>query len=204
MSTDGGFAAGVAPRGERGLRRCPPRTHATGWRRAARVRGDAAFMPNHRLLPSGKGRGRLWYLGVIDTGTVLRGFAASRNAWGAFYQAGQSCISVQRIYVHEKVYDRFMSKFTDETRKLRLGDPMLEDTDVGPVIDTASADRIMMWIEEARRQNAPLRPAAARPDAGRNIAGHRTESLHQLSGQVQRDRQAQDHGQLPVRSGAGP
>jgi acyl-CoA reductase-like NAD-dependent aldehyde dehydrogenase len=93
---------------------------------------------------------------IIDEDPPDLDFAASRNAWGAFYQAGQSCISVQRMYVHEKVFDRFLSKFTDETRKLRLGDPMLEDTDVGPVIDTASADRIMSWIEEALDKGAKL------------------------------------------------
>ncbi len=93
---------------------------------------------------------------IIDEDPPDLDFAASRNAWGAFYQAGQSCISVQRMYVHEKVFDKFMSKFTEETKKLRLGDPMLEDTDVGPVIDTASADRIMRWIEDALDSGAKL------------------------------------------------
>ena len=93
---------------------------------------------------------------IIDEDPPDLDFAASRNAWGAFYQAGQSCISVQRMYVHEKIFDRFISKFVEETRKLRLGDPMLEDTDVGPVIDTASADRIMKWIEDAVGGGATL------------------------------------------------
>ena len=93
---------------------------------------------------------------IIDEDPPDLDFAASRNAWGAFYQAGQSCISVQRMYVHEKIFDRFISKFVEETRKLRLGDPMLEDTDVGPVIDTASADRIMKWIEDAVGRGATL------------------------------------------------
>src|SRR3990167_1480348 len=93
---------------------------------------------------------------IIDEDPPDLDFAASRNAWGAFYQAGQSCISVQRMYVHEKIFDRFISKFVEETRKLRLGDPMLEDTDVGPVIDTAAADRIMKWIEDAVGRGATL------------------------------------------------
>ncbi len=93
---------------------------------------------------------------IIDEDPPDLDFAASRNAWGAFYQAGQSCISVQRMYVHEKIFDRFISKFVEETRKLRLGDPMLEDTDVGPVIDAASADRIMAWIEDAIDRGATL------------------------------------------------
>ncbi len=93
---------------------------------------------------------------VIDEDPPDFDFAASRNAWGAFYQAGQSCISVQRIYVHEKIFDKFLEKFIHETKKLKLGDPMLEDTDLGPVIDDHSADRIMNWIDEAMEKGADL------------------------------------------------
>jgi len=93
---------------------------------------------------------------IIDEDTPDMDFAASRNAWGAFYQAGQSCISVQRIYVHEKIFDKFLADFINETKKLKLGDPMLEDTDLGPVIDNDSADRIMRWIDEALENGAEL------------------------------------------------
>jgi acyl-CoA reductase-like NAD-dependent aldehyde dehydrogenase len=93
---------------------------------------------------------------IIDEDPPDLDFAASRNAWGAFYQAGQSCISVQRMYVHEKIFDKFLDKFVEETKKLKLGDPMLEDTDVGPVIDTHSAQRIMSGIEEALENGAQL------------------------------------------------
>lgn len=93
---------------------------------------------------------------IIDEDPPDFDFAASRNAWGAFYQAGQSCISVQRIYVHKNIFDRFVEKFIDETKKLKLGDPMLEDTDLGPVIDNESADRIMDWIDEAVNNGAKL------------------------------------------------
>ncbi|HVY55157.1 MAG TPA: aldehyde dehydrogenase family protein, partial [Thermodesulfobacteriota bacterium] len=93
---------------------------------------------------------------IIDEDPPDLDFAASRNAWGAFYQAGQSCISVQRMYVHEKIFDKFIGKFVEATRKLKLGDPMLEATDVGPVIDTQSADRIMVWIEDALANGAKL------------------------------------------------
>ena len=93
---------------------------------------------------------------IIDEDPPDLEFAASRNAWGAFYQAGQSCISVQRMYVHEKIFDKFADKFIEETKKLKLGDPMLEDTDLGPVIDDHSADRIMAWIEEALEKGAEL------------------------------------------------
>jgi acyl-CoA reductase-like NAD-dependent aldehyde dehydrogenase len=93
---------------------------------------------------------------IIDEDPPDLDFAASRNAWGAFYQAGQSCISVQRMYVHDKIFDRFLDKFISATKALKLGDPMLEDTDVGPVIDTDSADRIMKWIDEAVESGAKL------------------------------------------------
>jgi acyl-CoA reductase-like NAD-dependent aldehyde dehydrogenase len=93
---------------------------------------------------------------IIDEDPPDLDFAASRNAWGAFYQAGQSCISVQRMYVHEKTFDKFISRFVEAARKLKLGDPMLEETDVGPVIDTQSADRIMKWIEDALAKGAKL------------------------------------------------
>ncbi len=93
---------------------------------------------------------------VVDEDPPDFGFAVRRNVWGAFYQAGQSCISVQRIYVHKKIYDRFISDFVEETKKLKVGDPMEEDTDVGPVIDDRSADRIMSWIEEAINDGAEL------------------------------------------------
>jgi glyceraldehyde-3-phosphate dehydrogenase (NADP+) len=93
---------------------------------------------------------------IIDEDPPDLDFAAGRNAWGAFYQAGQSCISVQRMYVHEKTFDKFINSFVEATKKLRLGDPMLEDTDVGPVIDSGSADRIMEWIEDALSSGAKL------------------------------------------------
>lgn len=93
---------------------------------------------------------------IIDEDPPDMDFAASRNAYGAFYQAGQSCISVQRMYVHEKIFDKFLDKFISATKALKLGDPMLEETDVGPVIDTDSADRIMKWIEEALDSGAEM------------------------------------------------
>ena len=93
---------------------------------------------------------------IIDEDPPDMDFAVERNAWGAFYQAGQSCISVQRMYVHEKIFDEFMDKFVSATKALKLGDPMLEDTDVGPVIDDHSAERIESWINEALEKGATL------------------------------------------------
>jgi glyceraldehyde-3-phosphate dehydrogenase (NADP+) len=81
-------------------------------------------------------------------------YAAERTAWGGFVYAGQSCISAQRIYVHEDVYDEFSTQLLRRTRDLRVGDPLQETTDVGPVIDAVAADRIEEWIAEAKAAGA--------------------------------------------------
>ncbi len=86
---------------------------------------------------------------IIDEDPPDLEFAVSRNCWGAFYQAGQSCISVQRMFIHDKIFDKFADMFIAKTKALKLGNPMLDDTDVGPVIDITSADRIMNWVDEA-------------------------------------------------------
>ncbi|MES1247986.1 MAG: aldehyde dehydrogenase family protein [Actinomycetota bacterium] len=77
-------------------------------------------------------------------------YAAERVAWGGFSYAGQTCISVQRVYVHESVYDRFVSQLIPRVEALKVGDPLDPDTDVGPVIDGGNADRIEEWLDEAR------------------------------------------------------
>ena len=76
-------------------------------------------------------------------------YAAERVTLGGFGYAGQSCISAQRIYVHESVYDAFTADVVRRANQLVAGDPLREDADLGPVIDTAAADRIGAWIEEA-------------------------------------------------------
>ena len=75
---------------------------------------------------------------------------ATRLAANAFSFAGQSCISVQRIYVERSAYDAFVERFVPRVEALVVGDPADEDTDVGPVIASAERDRIMSWVEEAR------------------------------------------------------
>jgi len=75
--------------------------------------------------------------------------AARALAKGAFAYAGQICISVQRIIVHEDVQQRFLSLFLPLVQALKVGDPLSEDTDVGPMIDAGSADRGEAWIKEA-------------------------------------------------------
>ena len=77
------------------------------------------------------------------------GDAAVRIVSGAFDQSGQSCISVQRIYVHESIADELQAKLTVLASSLSTGDPRLEQTVVGPLIDQAAADRVALWIQEA-------------------------------------------------------
>jgi acyl-CoA reductase-like NAD-dependent aldehyde dehydrogenase len=72
--------------------------------------------------------------------------AAEKLAANAFSFAGQSCISVQRIYVERAAYDDFVGRFVPKVEALKIGDPAEEDTDVGPVIDAESRDRILDWI----------------------------------------------------------
>lgn len=83
-------------------------------------------------------------------------WAAKRCALGAFGQSGQVCIKVQRIFVHDACYDAFVDAFLRETDALGVGDPALDTTIVGPIIDEKSTDRIMAWIAEALADGATL------------------------------------------------
>jgi acyl-CoA reductase-like NAD-dependent aldehyde dehydrogenase len=84
------------------------------------------------------------------------GAAATAMAQHGFSFAGQSCISVQRIYVQEQAYDDFVGQFVPKVEALKLGDPADEETDVGPVIDDDARDRIIAWIEEAKAAGAEI------------------------------------------------
>ena len=80
--------------------------------------------------------------------------AVSRCLTGGFAQSGQSCISVQRILIHEPIYASFERKFLEGVAKLKVGDPKDPGTVVGPVIDAANADRILSWVSEAKAAGA--------------------------------------------------
>ena len=92
---------------------------------------------------------------VIDEDANLEK-AAKKSVQGGFAVAGQVCISVQRILVHEKVADRFYKLLKEEVSKLKFGDPMDEETDVGPVITVDEVNRIQAWIEEAVEKGAKV------------------------------------------------
>ena len=81
---------------------------------------------------------------------------AARLAAHAFSFAGQSCISVQRIYVERSAYDRFVERFVPRVEALVVGDPAEDETDVGPVIEPKERDRIASWIAEARAGGAEV------------------------------------------------
>jgi len=85
---------------------------------------------------------------IVDRDANLE-YAVQRVVAGAFSYAGQVCISVQRVFIHEEVYDAFTKSLVDAVKRLKVGDPVDPETDVGPVIDDAAAERIQAWIEEA-------------------------------------------------------
>jgi acyl-CoA reductase-like NAD-dependent aldehyde dehydrogenase len=75
---------------------------------------------------------------------------------GSYYHAGQVCVSVQRIYVHETLKNVFIERFAERVARLRVGDPRLPETEVGPLIEPTEADRVANWIEEAVSTGAQL------------------------------------------------
>jgi acyl-CoA reductase-like NAD-dependent aldehyde dehydrogenase len=83
-------------------------------------------------------------------------FVAKRCAVGAFYNSGQVCISVQRIYSQKQVYQQLAEKFVQATEAMVVGDPLDERVDVGPMIDTKEVDRIEDWVHEAQTGGATV------------------------------------------------
>ncbi|MCW5879026.1 MAG: aldehyde dehydrogenase family protein [Anaerolineales bacterium] len=88
--------------------------------------------------------------GVIVHDDADIDYAAERVAWGGFSYAGQSCISVQRVYIAQKVYEDFAEALVPRVKALVVGDPLDEKTDVGPMIDAGAAERLDNWVGEAK------------------------------------------------------
>ncbi|GAA4708018.1 aldehyde dehydrogenase family protein [Brevibacillus fulvus] len=88
--------------------------------------------------------------------------AAGALVRGAVVTSGQACISVQRVYVQRPVYEALLDKLVDGVKALRVGDPLDEATDVGPMITEAAAARAEEWIQEAVRQGAIVRAGGKR------------------------------------------
>ena len=92
--------------------------------------------------------------GVVVDETADIDQAAARIAAGGFALAGQSCISVQRVYVHRRLFDRFAALLVGKVEALKVGDPLDPATDVGPMIDEGEAERVDAWVMEALREGA--------------------------------------------------
>jgi acyl-CoA reductase-like NAD-dependent aldehyde dehydrogenase len=87
--------------------------------------------------------------GVIVDKSADLDWAVRRNLVGAFAYAGQVCISVQRMFIHEDVWDEFMGRFVEGAKGLKVGDPLDPQTDVGPMVDENAASRTQGWVDEA-------------------------------------------------------
>ncbi|WP_342470821.1 aldehyde dehydrogenase family protein [Ureibacillus sp. FSL K6-3587] len=96
---------------------------------------------------------------IIEPSTPIEKIVP-RTVSGAFGFSGQVCISLQRIYVHESIYDQFTEAFVKETKKLKLGDPFDPTTDLSAMIHPKEVERIKAWIEEAKAQGAEVATGA--------------------------------------------
>ena len=94
--------------------------------------------------------------GVIVHSDADLDLAAKRIAFGGYYQAGQSCISVQRVLVQSEVYEDFAARLVKEVEGLKVGDPLDPTVDVGPVIDAGNVERIDEWVREAVSEGAEI------------------------------------------------
>ena len=87
--------------------------------------------------------------GVIVDKSADLDWAIKRCLVGAFAYAGQVCISVQRAFIHEDIWDEFMRRFVEGARALKVGDPLDPTTDLGPMVDANAASRTERWVDEA-------------------------------------------------------
>jgi acyl-CoA reductase-like NAD-dependent aldehyde dehydrogenase len=92
---------------------------------------------------------------VVDADADLDD-AVDRITFGAFYQSGQSCIGVQRIFIHESIYETLKKKLVERAGALICGDPRNENTFIGPMIDVKEAERLEGWIKEAAAAGATI------------------------------------------------
>jgi len=112
--------------------------------------------------------------------------AAAKLAANAFAFAGQSCISVQRIYVERPVWDRFVGAFVPKVEALNVGDPADDDTDVGPVIDAGARERILEWIAESDGEvlTGGEQDGLIKPTVIANVSDHARVSCQEVFGPV--------------------
>ena len=82
--------------------------------------------------------------------------AVPKIAKHAFYHAGQVCVSTQNVFVHADIYDTFLERLIDETKKMKTGDPADSATEVGPLIRKSEVDRVISWVNEAVSEGAKV------------------------------------------------
>ena len=103
---------------------------------------------------------------IVDEDANLD-LAVQRVVAGGFANSGQVCISVQRVVVHEKVYDEFMGMLVPAVEALKVGDPLDETTDVASLISPAEVERVKGWIAGGRRPGRHAGDRRRRPRTGR-------------------------------------
>ena len=101
---------------------------------------------------------------IVDEGSDIND-AVTRIVFGAYYQSGQSCISVQRIMVHERHYEEMREKLTAAVKALKSGDPKDETTFIGPMISEKEAARLHSWVQEAKEAGARVLAGGERDGA---------------------------------------
>ncbi|MFQ5443442.1 MAG: aldehyde dehydrogenase family protein [Nitrospinales bacterium] len=94
--------------------------------------------------------------GVIVESDADLNLAAQKICFGAFAFSGQVCISVQRAFVHESIFPKFVDRLIKEVNQLKFGDPLEETVTFGPMIDLANAERVDSWIQESKDQGAKV------------------------------------------------
>jgi len=102
--------------------------------------------------------------GIIVDRTANLEETVKKNVIGSFVYAGQVCIKVQRIYVHESLYDSYRGSFVEATKSLKIGDPNNQDTLVGPLIDDQAAGRVMDWVSQATQLGGRVLAGGRRKD----------------------------------------
>ena len=95
------------------------------------------------------------FIVCADVGADV-GVAAKGGAWAAYLNAGQVCTSAERFYVHESIYDDFLSAFVEQARSLRVGDPLDPSTDVGPMVSAPQRAKVEAQVEAAVSAGAEL------------------------------------------------
>ncbi len=126
---------------------------------------------------------------IVDAG-VDPERVAERIIFGAFYQSGQSCISVQRIIAHDTIYQHLVDVLRGRAKALKAGDPMDEDTFIGPMITQGDAERVERWVNEAVAGGAKLICGGKRhgafyePTLLENVEAHMAVSCQEVFGPV--------------------